>query len=196
MNRKIESDLCRVAENVEDELLRFEGLLDALGRPTTTEKGLTRAGQALEECAACEARLAAHLGSFVAALQQVEKRQQACTERVARAAERLQLRHEERSALRARIAELGARARDIGEPLNAMNEASAAGDAGQLLTSMREVATRLESIIAEATAITSAAKEKDCDDIARDADVLRQQLLNVRKQVLLGESRVASSAPS
>jgi hypothetical protein len=196
MAHKNDSPLSQAAQQLEAELSRFEELLVELGRPVNSDKALHRARQGLEACSQCEARLAQNLHAFADAMRAMQARQQRCMEVVRTNAEHIQSRHEERNALLGRVASLGTRAREVSEPLASVSEESWSSESPELLASMREVGTRLESVIEEADAVTTSAEQADWVDIARDAQALKQQLQSVRNRVLLGQRKLASRAPS
>lgn len=66
----------------------------------------------------------------------------------------------------------------------------------ELFASMREVGSRLESVISDAEALAQTSQQADWTDIARDAQALKQQLQAVRNRVLLGQRKLATRAPS
>jgi hypothetical protein len=196
MPPKDDLSLFQAAQNLEQELGRFEQLLIELGRPVNSDKALHRARQHLEACSQCEARLAENLHAFAAAMRSMQARQQRCMEVVRTSAEHIQARHQERTALLERVANLGNRAREVSEPLTTVSEESWSNESPELLASMKEVGTRLEAVIDEADAVGASAAEADWTDIARDAQALKQQLQAVRNRVLLGQRKLASRAPS
>ena len=189
-------ELSQAAERLEQELARFEELVAELGRPLNSDKSLQRARQALESCSRSEARLAEHLHGFANAMQTLQARQQRCMELVRAGADHIQARHVERTALLERVAALGTSAREVSEPLTAIGEDAWSNESPELLASVREVSTRLETVIAEADRVAEAAQAADWTDIARDAHALKQQLQAVRNRVLLGQRKLAARAPS
>jgi hypothetical protein len=196
MSQKKLDELSQAAERLEQELARFEELVAELARPLNSDKALQRARQALETCSRSEARLAEHLHAFASAMQALQARQQQCMELVRSGADHIQTRHQERTALLERVAALGMSAREVSEPLATIDEDAWSNQTPELLASVREVSTRLETVIADADRVAEAAQESDWTDIARDAQALKQQLQSVRNRVLLGQRKLASRAPS
>lgn len=196
MSQKKLDELSQAAQRLEQELARFEEIVAELGRPLNSDKSLQRARQALESCSRCEARLAEHLHGFANAMQTLQARQQRCMELVRAGADHIQGRHQERTALLERVAALGTSAREVSEPLAGIGEDAWANESPELLASVREVSTRLETVIDEAERVAEAAQASDWTDIARDAHALKQQLQAVRNRVLLGQRKLASRAPS
>lgn len=196
MNKKSETPLSDAAGQIEAELSRFEQLLHELSRPVSTDKALQRARVALEECSSCEERLAANLTAFAQAIQGIQTRQQSCMELLNERVGQVQARHADRSALVDRLALLGVRTSEISKPIAALGEAAWQTVTPELLASVSEVSTRLEGAIGEAAQICVSARESDWSDLARDADALKQQLQAVRNQVVLGQRKLSSQAPS
>jgi hypothetical protein len=196
MNKKSETPLSGAASQIEEELSGFEQLLQELSRPVSTDKALQRARVALEECSRSEERLASHLTAFAQAIQGVQERQQRCMEILNERVGQIQARHADRSALVERMALLGVRTSEISKPIAALGENAWQAVTPELLASVGEVSARLEHAIDEAAQISSSARESDWSDLARDADALKQQLQSVRNQVLLGQRKLSSQAPS
>jgi chromosome segregation ATPase len=196
MNQKSETPLSDAANQIEGELSRFEKLLHELSRPVSTEKALQRARMSIEECSNSEERLAGHLTVFAQAIQSIQARQQRCMELLNERVAQIQERHSDRSALVERMALLGKRTSEISKPIVSLEESVWNAVTPELLTSVAEVSARLEDAIGEASQIAASARQSDWTDLARDADMLKQQLQSVRNQVLLGQRKLAGQAPS
>jgi predicted nuclease with TOPRIM domain len=115
-------------------------------------------------------------------------------ELAAEAAARIQQRHEQRVALFERVAALGSRAKEVSAPIAELAEGSSLSN--EMLSSIQEVARRLDTVIEEAGQVANLAKEDDWTDIARDAEGLQQQLQAVKNRVLMSQRKLASQAPS
>lgn len=196
MDKKNAQPLTDAATHIEEQLSHFERLLAELARPISTEKALHRARVALEECSTCEEKLAGHLTEFAQAIQSIQERQQRCMELLNERANQVQARHVDRSTLIERMAQLGQRTSEVSKPIASLGDSAWEAVTPDLLASVGEVSTRLESAIDEAGQILSTARDADWTDLARDADSLRQQLQSVRNQLLLGQRKLASRAPS
>jgi chromosome segregation ATPase len=196
MDKKNAEPLTDAAAQIEQQLSHFERLLTELARPISTEKALQRARVALEECSSCEEKLAGHLTAFAQAIQSIQERQQRCMELLHERANQVQARHTDRSTLIERMAQLGQRTSEVSKPIASLGDGAWDTVTPDLLASVSEVSTRLESAIDEAGQILSTAREADWTDLARDADSLKQQLQSVRNQLLLGQRKLASRAPS
>jgi hypothetical protein len=196
--KKLEGPLSLAAAELEAELEAFQRLVSDLGRlHINSDKALDRARQHLEACSDFEQKLAGRLQVFAEAMQTLQARQQECMKSALDHAQRIQARNEARNALLARVNTLGLSARDINAPMDElMTDAAGRTDSALVLSKMQEVGERLQVVIAEASTLANLARDQDWQDIARDADTLKQELLGVRNKVLLAQRNVASRAPS
>jgi hypothetical protein len=194
-NKKPTTPLSEAASGFENELRRFEEIVEQLRKlDISSEKNLQRGRKALEDCAASEQVLAAELTAFVKAMQAAQARQQTAMEQVGEAAKRLHARYNERQTLLERVARLGECARAINEPAASASEVN--GDPQAMLAVLAEVTNRTDEAIAEAAVVVRAAEEGNWQDIARDTDSLKQQLEAARNRILLAQRGIASRAPS
>lgn len=196
MSRKPDTSLSKAAAALEAELAHFEDLLLDLKSPVNSEKALQRARHRLEECSACEEKLAENLRAFAEAMQVMQARQQECMQLLGERAEGVQARFADRNTLVSRINQLGQQARAVAEPITSIDESAWSSPTPELLSSVAEMSSRLEAVIEEAAAVAASAKEADWADVARDADALRQQLTAMRGKLILGQRKLASRAPS
>ena len=195
--KKVETPLAKAAAALEDELHEYEKFVAEVKRMhLDNEKAMHRAKDLLEHCAAGEQRMAERLHTFAAAMQDVQVRQQSCVGEAVLAAEKIQGRLQNRSALLERFSALGDRARALTEPVAALEGKQGEPTAQDLLTTLAEVATRAEAVVAEAEALSGDATSDDWPDIAREAATLKQQLLTARNKILLAQRDVAARTPS
>lgn len=193
--RRSGPSLAEAASEFEQELVRFEELAANLARLTvTSEKTLQRARQGLDACAESEQRLAGNLVAFGRAMQAFQERQQRCMNSVLDSAKRIEARHLARKELLGRVGALGQRANDVTGPMERLSQGGVG--AAELMTSMKDIATQLESVIAEAGEVAGAAQQAEWLDIARDVDLLKQQLQAARNKVLLAQRDMANRMPS
>lgn len=196
-SKKTETPLAASAAALEAELLEYEKFVAEVKRMTlNSEKAMHRAKDLLEQCAAGEQRMAERLQAFAAAMQGVQARQQTCITAAVAAASLIQERVEKRSALLERFSALGDRARSLNDPVALLEAKEGEANAQDLLTTLGEVASRTESVVAEAEALGADANADDWQDIAREATTLRQQLLSARNKILVAHRDVASRTPS
>ena len=196
-SKKLETPLARAAASLEGELLEYEKfVVDVKKMDLSSEKAMHRAKTLLENCAAGESRMAERLQAFAEAVQDVQGRQQACITEAVAAAEKIQQRIQNRSALLERFSALGDRARALNEPVAALEAKEGEASAQDLLTTLGEVAQRTEAVIQEADALGSDAENDDWQDIAREATTLKQQIQSARNKILVAQRDVASRTPS
>lgn len=196
-SKKIETPLAKAAAALEAELLEYEKFVSEVKRMNLdNEKAMHRAKDLLEHCAAGEHRMAERLQAFAAAMQDVQVRQQSCITEAVLAAEKIQQRIQNRSALLERFSALGDRARALNEPVAALEAKQADASAQDLLATLGEVAARTEEVVAEAEALGGDATNDQWPDIAREAGALKQQLLSARNKILLAQRDVAGRTPS
>ena len=196
MTKPVPSPLIESATSLHDELLRFEELCNnAEKAPLESEKSLERSAKLLREVAESDERLATHVRALVAAVSNVRDRQQLHADKVQIVARRLQERTEVFKELLQRYGALG---QDAGK-LNALVQEVAA-ERREGAEGNRELAKKLESLIAEMTrvadqaqTVTDAAAEKSFDDIGRQSDSLRQQLLAARNKMSLLHKSLSGS---
>lgn len=196
--KKTESALAIAAAAFEEELLHYEAAVEA-GRAVriTSDASLQDARRALETCTVAEQRLGANLRAFVSAMEGVQARHRACSESTMKAAKHIQARVGQRDVLLERFAALGNLARDINAPVAAViSDAARSAAPAEILASLQDATSRTDTAIAEAGAVTLAAREADWTDIADEADALRRELEGVRDKVLSASRTIATRAPS
>jgi chromosome segregation ATPase len=196
MSKKTESPLLVAAQQLDDDLSRFQTLSGDLNRSSiNSEKSLQRARQVLEACSAHETQLAESLRAFARAMQGVQETQHACMQATAEGAKRVAERHAARMALQERIAKLGESARAVSAPVAELPEAG--GNAStEILASLSEVERRLDAVIDEAAQACTLAEQGDWPDLLRDTQSLREQLQSLRNRVLLMRRKLGGAAPS
>lgn len=196
-SKKPETPLARAAAALEAELYEYERFVVEVKRMSlSSEKAMHRAKALLEDCAAGESRMAERLQAFAAAVQDVQVRQHTCITEAVAAAEKIQGRIQNRSALLDRFTALGDRARALNEPVAALEAKLGEPNAQDLLTTLGEVALRTEAVIDEADALGADAQREDWQDIAREATTLKQQIQSARNKILAAQRDVASRTPS
>lgn len=194
-----EPTLQTVAERLLGDLRKLEDTIrEAQRLEITSAKNLQRGRRLLEACSETEQRLAGHLQMLATAIQSTQERIAGCMEHTVDFSRRVAERAELRSVLLERLGGLGKRASEINEPVAAAVAAQAAGEAddASLLATVTEVVARTEGLLEEAADVAGEAREAEWNDIARDADGLRQQVQALRGKVLLLQRGLAERAPS
>jgi chromosome segregation ATPase len=196
MSKSNESPLLAAARALADDVARFETLSLELSRmDLNSDKALQRARSGLEACSAHETKLATSLRGFAEAMQAMQDSQRRSMELTAEAAARVRKRQQERAELQQRLIELGARAREVSEPV-AQLFASTGEGSPDLLAPLAEVERRLDAVIDDAAAVCELARQGDWSDMERDTQSLREQLQALRNRVLLMRRKLSNDAPS
>jgi DNA repair ATPase RecN len=166
--------LSEAALALDRELRRFDDLsAQATRMKLTSEKSVERATEALTRAAECQDRIHAHVQQLVAAVGAARQKQETDAATLMSRAEQIAARRKEFAEVLQRMAGLGQMAKEVQESLQA-------GPSG-----MQEVQARMQQIADEAADISRVAQEKEMEDVARQADGLRQQILAARNKVAL-----------
>lgn len=178
-DKKPRSEIVLAAEALEEELARTEALSRAVRRIRLDgEKNLDRAAEELGQVLALPERLGERLQGLSAAMAGLQERQQSALEPLANFAAYVQQRRESFATHMQAFAELGNAA-------GALSAALASGGTND--ASLGEADHRLQAIVDRARALFEAARGDDFPEIAREADVLKQQMAALRKR-LVGKS--------
>ena len=175
------SELSEAALALDRELQRFEELADQAARlKLTTERSVERATEALTRAAESQDRIQAHVQQLVAAVGSARQKQEADAAALMARAEQIAARRKEFADVLQRMAALGQMAKEVQEAL----QAGPGGIAGLEL--------RMQKIADEAAEIALTARQKEMEEVARQADGLRQQLLAAKNKIALlaGKARV------
>ena len=195
--KSTETPLAKAAAALEGELLEYEKFVAEVKRMSLdNEKAMHRAKDLLEHCAAGEQRMAERLQAFAGAMQDVQVRQQSCIGEAVAAAEKIQERIQNRSSLLERFSALGERARALNEPVAALEAKEGEANAQDLLKTLGDVAAATEAVVSEADTLGADANADDWQDIAREANTLKQQLQSARNKILTAQRDVAARTPS
>ncbi len=184
---KPQTQLLEAAAAFDEELARFGRLVEAArSGPLNSQKNLQRAAHAFEQVGESERRLGETAQALVAALQGARQQQE--VQAVA-----LQGRAKEVEARTAIAADLLQRYGMVGQKAGELNslvlEIAAQKTNGSsepdeaIIARLAELRGRMGEIADGAAALVGAAREADFDDIARQADSLRQQIVAVSQKV-------------
>lgn len=167
------SELAEAALALDQELRRFEELAEQAGRvKLSSEKNLERATDALARAAQSQDRIQAQVQKLVAAVAAARQKQE--TESAA-----LMARAHQIAERRARFAEMLQRMGGLGQMTKEVQERLKGGD------DLDEVLARMQQVADDAAEIGRAAQEGEMEDLARQAETLRQQLLAAKNKVAL-----------
>ncbi|MFN7134697.1 MAG: hypothetical protein ACK4N5_21640 [Myxococcales bacterium] len=192
MNKRDEtaSELTTAARELDEELKRFEDATEAVMRmPLSTQKNLERAGKGLAEVADIDERLAQRVQRLVGAITAARQKQQAQAQRIADHALEVQRRAELFQALQVRYGGLGEEAHALQESLQAAlpkkGELATADDAAALQQRLTELSERIARLAETAHDVARQAETDGFEDVVRQADSLRHQLLAALNRLML-----------
>jgi len=203
------SRLTAAASAVEQGLRRFEKLVETAKQTSLdSEKNLHKASQALEEIASSEEQLRTDLVALVQAVSDARERHEANAKHAQDVANELKTRTETFQSLLERYAALGKDAVDLNalaqriiKPAEgAQEEKTQPEREAELVESLRTLEERMGNVADDAKRLVESARSDRFDDIARQADSLRQMLAAARNKMSLlhqGLARkVASDKPN
>ena len=166
-----ESELSQAALALDHELRRFEELAaQAAQVRLNSEKGLERATDALTRAAESQDRIRAHVQKLVAAVAASRQRQEDDAAALMERAKQISARRAEFAEVLQAMAALGQMAKEVQEHLKG------GGDVASIQEKMDEIARR-------AAQISETAAAREMEDLARQAEVLRQQVLSARNKI-------------
>lgn len=192
------SPLVEAVRRMEEELRRYEALTAEVARaPISSEKTLTRTARAVTEAAACHERFLECVGLVSQALGDTRARQEATLVRMAEAARVVGERADGFVALLDRYRRLGDVARTLNERASDISARRASGTpAEETYTAVGELLDGMATALAEAEAIAKDGRDRGYDQIARDADALKQQMASAKNRLSLAHRTLAERAPS
>jgi chromosome segregation ATPase len=187
------SALIEAAMALEDELQRIAGITrEAQRLPLDSQKNLERTQEKLAELGAIDERLQPLVARLMKAVQGLADEQQANAAALTARTEELRRRREVFQQLMASYAGLGTASQE----LNALVQAFAAGARREEASappaeppSLEVVQVSMTQLLERAGEVAQAARREEFEDIARQADSLRQQLLSARNRLDLLASR-------
>lgn len=197
------SPLLAAAEAFDAELERFAHLTETAGHGNlSSQKALERAAETLKEIADCEEEMQAHARALMAALGAAREQQETQAALASQRAEEVRTRTAVYSGLLERFKGLGAEAAELnamGQNLSARKREGAAAAGAEaprdpaLASGLRELSQRMSEVAEHAQGLITAAREADFEDVARQAESLRQQLLAARNKVQLLHGSLATN---
>jgi hypothetical protein len=188
------SPLLAAAEAFDSELERFGHLTDSARKgPLGSQKALEHAAELLKEIADCEEQMQGRARALMAALGTAREQQEAQAALVSQRAEEIRERTAVYGELLQRFQSLGGDAAELngmGQRLSTKQRESGATASEmardpELAAGLRELSERMSGVAERAHALATAAREADFEDVSRQADSLRQQLLAARNKVVL-----------
>ena len=160
--------------DLDRELQRFEDLSAEAARiKLTSEKNLERATQALSRAAESQDRIQGLVQKLVAAVGGSRERQESEASALLARAQEIAARRGQLAALLQRMGGLGQMAKEVQELLK-----SGPGN-------LDEVQQRMQKVADDAAEIGQAAQSHEMEDLARQAETVRQQVLSAKNKVSL-----------
>jgi chromosome segregation ATPase len=190
--KKTENDLASLANaaaDLDEELLRFEHLAAEVAKqPLDSQRGLERAAELLKQAAGADEKVAARVAALVAAIGIMRRQREAAAEVVQKRAEEIASRSNAFSALLETYRGIGSSATEITSRLQSVIQAPVA----ERENALAEVRHRVAELVSRSQDLIRAADEQGFADVARQAESLRQQLLQGLNKVSLVVKRLPS----
>ncbi len=188
--RAEKSAFLSAAEAFDDELASFQRAVEATLRgPLYTAKHLDRATASLNQAAQCEQRLGLASKALSDAISDAHQQQQAQTQKVMERAQAISMRGAQLGQLMEGYKALGVAAATLGseaaEILRKKKELGEKALGGALLTEVQTLKEKLSAVAQIAQQLVETARAEDFEDIARQADSVRQQLLSGHNRLSL-----------
>src|SRR5712692_4755192 len=166
------NDLSEAALALDHELRRFEDLAEQAARvKLNTEKNLERATEALSRAAESQDRINAQVQKLVKAVADARQKQESDAAALMARAQEIAGRRNQFAEVLQRMGALGQMAKEVQELLK---EGPARLD---------EVQQRMQKVADDAAEIGRSAAEQEIEDVARQAEALRQQVLSAKNKV-------------
>jgi hypothetical protein len=190
--------LVEAAVSLEEELKRFESLVsEACRLPLTSQKNIEKTAAKLGELGTIDQLLGPRIQGLMAAISGVGERQQANAQALQVRAAELKTRSEELHQLLGAHATLGQNAAELNTLVQQVSSLGREGEppSEEMVAGLERFLVKAGELIESATRLVQDANEKSFEDLARQADSLRQQLLSARNKISLLVERSKPSAP-
>jgi hypothetical protein len=197
------SGLTGSAANLDAELKRYVELASAAVKvPLTSEKNIDRAARAIADAAESEKRVLSHVQALVGAITAARESQEASTKALNAHADAVSERRVELEALLARFAKLGEVARTMNAVVQRVSGYKAnpyggeSAEVTEMRTALAEVETGMTTVAGHAQELAAEAGRASFEELARQAESLRQQVLAAKnRQSLLQKALPGGSTP-
>ena len=185
--KRAPSDLLNAAQAFDDELAHFARLVEAARTgPLNSQKNLQRAAQSFQQVGESEKRLGEAAQVLVGALQSAKHKQEEQALVLQGRAEEIEKRSNIASDLLLRYGAVGEKAGEINALVLEIATKKANGTPepdDAVVTLLGQLRARMTEVAESAATLVAAAREADFDDIARQADSMRQQIVAVGGKV-------------
>jgi hypothetical protein len=175
-------ELVQTAQALEDDLVRFEGIVaEALRAGLESQKALERAAELLKAVVAADQRISESVNALVAAVHRARQRREERAQVVAARAQEIEARSNIYGKLMEEYRGIGQAAGEVTQKLMAVAGAPPAQREAALAVAREEVAALAE----RARRLAEQARDDGFQDIARQAEGLKGQLHQALNKVLL-----------
>jgi hypothetical protein len=179
--------LAEAARAAEEELELFERLVASVRKiELTSEKSILRAGKALSEAVATQARIAQVLAPLARAFSQAQQRELSAAEQLQACAEQIHQRTELFASLMEGVRAVGTDAIEVTSLLKSATGGGTDGAEAEFDQRIAEAVARMDAAVERAKELHRIAQEAGLDDVARQAHSLEQQLTSARGKLKLG----------
>jgi hypothetical protein len=195
VTEKRASELMAAALAFDEELERFGRLAEAARQgPLNSQKNLERAARMFDDIGESEKRLGEVAQTLVTALNAARQKQESHAVAIQKRADLIEQRTAAAAVLLQQYAAMGEKAAELNQLALAIAAKSADGQRNdaELLPALGELRARMGEVAENAKNLVVAAREADFDDIARQADSLRQQITAADQKVAAIEKSLAA----
>jgi hypothetical protein len=196
IEKRAASELMAAALAFDEELESFGRLTEAARRgPLNSQKNLERAARMFDDIGESEKRLSQAAQTLVTALNAARQKQEAHALAIQERADLIEQRTAAAAGLLQRYGAMGGKASDLNQLALGIAAKHATGersDDADLLPALGEMRARMADVADGAKSLTAAAREADFEDIARQADSLRQQIMAADDKVAAIEKGLAN----
>ena len=179
--KRAASDLMAAALAFDEALERFGKLAEAAGQgPLDSQENLQRAARMFDDIGASEKTLSQAAQTLVTALDSARQTQESHAAAIQRLAALIEERSSVAAGLLRRYGAMGEKAADLNRlalRIAARNANGGRTEDGELLPALGELRARMAEVADGAKSLTAAAQEADFEDIARQAESLREQIM-------------------
>jgi len=197
------SPLVTAAEAFDETLERFATLTETLRkRPLESRHALQRASETLQDIATCEEELQEAAQGLMAALGAARDTQQRQAELVRLRALDIKQRGEAYAELLARFEAMGKDATGLNTMAQALlgqrriaDQTLREGDLPGLLSQLDELQERMTAVALTGDGLASDARAAGFEELSREIESLRQQLLSARNKIGLLKQTVGKAVP-
>jgi hypothetical protein len=171
------SELMAAAAAFDEQLIRFAALADTARQgPLNSQKNLQRAARAFQEIGEAEKRLGVAAQELVQALTTARRTQETQAQAIQGRAQEIARRTAVAADLLKRYGAIGEKAAELNALVINLGTKNGAAAGSEVLPLLAQVRARLAEVLEGARELVAAAREAEFEDIAGEADSLREQV--------------------